>query len=91
MRCRFEWDPAGAERNLRKAWHCIGHAISVFDGDRAAREDDPEPDEERFRITGITSDGRVLRVIYIERSGDRIRVISARTATKHEVKRYRQG
>lgn len=91
MRRHSEWDPAKAERNLRKHGIAFADAISVFDDNRAIVEDDPDPDEERFRVTGITSDGRVLRVVYAERSGYRIRIISARTATKHEVKAYRQG
>jgi uncharacterized DUF497 family protein len=63
----------------------------VFQDDRAIIEDDPDPDEERFRITGITATGRLLLVVYTERSGNRIRIISARRANKHEIKAYGQG
>lgn len=86
----FEWDPAKAATNFREHGIVFADTIDVFNDDRAIIEDDPDPDEERFRITGMTSAGRVLRVVYTER-GDSIRIISARKATKHEVKAYRQG
>jgi uncharacterized DUF497 family protein len=87
----FEWDEDKAATNLREHRVAFRDATSVFDDDRAVVEDDPDPDEERFRITGMSSTGRMLRVVYTERSDDRIRIISARKATKHEIKAYRQG
>ncbi len=86
---RFEWDPAKAATNLRKHRVAFQDAASVFDDDRAIIEDDPDPHEERFRITDLSSAGRLLFVVYTERGGDRIRIISARRATKHEIKAYR--
>ena len=88
---RFEWDPAKAATNLREHRVAFADATTAFDDDRAIVEDDPDPDEERFKITGLTSAGRLVVVIYTERSGGRIRIISARKATKHEIKAYRQG
>ncbi|WP_281004822.1 BrnT family toxin [Mesorhizobium hawassense] len=46
-------------------------------------------EEERFIGIGIIS-GLVLTVVYTER-GDRIRLISARKATRHEQKAYDQA
>lgn len=88
---RFEWDPAKAATNLRDHQIAFPDATTVFGDDRAFIEDDPDPDEERFKITGLTSAGRLVAVIYTERSGGRIRIISARKATKHEIKAYRHG
>jgi uncharacterized protein len=42
--------------------------------------------EARFVIAGM-ADGRLLRVVYNERN-DRIRIISARKATRHEQREY---
>jgi len=47
---------------------------------------DSEPSEVRSVITGIVNDV-VLTVVYTERD-ERIRIISARKATKHEQKEY---
>ena len=58
----------------------------MFDDDRALDEEDPDPDEDRRKIIGMVA-GRVLVVVYTERE-DRIRIISARKANKHEVKAY---
>ncbi|MBZ9845240.1 BrnT family toxin [Mesorhizobium sp. CA5] len=46
-------------------------------------------EEERFIGIGIVN-GLVLTVVYTER-GDRIRLISARKATRHEQKAYDQA
>jgi uncharacterized DUF497 family protein len=66
-------------------------AVAVFKDDYAIEEPDADPDETRFKITGISPAVGVLVVIYAERGGDKIRIISARKASKHEIKRYRQG
>jgi len=44
--------------------------------------------EERFLIVGRTKSGLILSVVYTER-GERIRIISARRATKSEREKYR--
>ena len=87
----FEWDPAKAARNLREHGIAFEEAITVFDDDRAIVEVDPNPDEARFKVIGMAAAGRVLAVIYTERGEDRVRIISAWKATKHEIKAYRQG
>ena len=48
---------------------------------------DDEPDEERFVALGIGSRGRILVVVYTTR-GDRVRIISARKATRQERSQY---
>jgi len=47
-------------------------------------------DEERFVTIGVGSIGRILVVVYTVR-GDRIRIISARKATRHERLQYEGG
>ena len=87
MRRRFEWDLAKAARNLRKHGVTFEDATDVFYDDRAVIEDDPDPDEERFTIIGMSRRGLLL-VVYIERREDATRIISARKAANHEIRAY---
>src|SRR5687767_1435874 len=66
----FEWDPAKAAINLRKHRVAFEDAISIFYDDWAVIEDDPDPDEVRFRIIGTTARGMLLVVVYTERGND---------------------
>ena len=60
----------------------------VFEDDFAVEWPDADLPygEMRFVITGMV-DGRLRRVAYTERN-DRIRIISARKATRHEQREY---
>jgi hypothetical protein len=84
----FEWDEAKNEANLKK--HKVGFraAIGVFYDAFAVEVEDRSGTygEERCVITGMAA-GVLLSVVYTERH-PRIRIISARKATKHEQKRY---
>jgi uncharacterized DUF497 family protein len=85
---QFEWSDAKARANLKKHEVSFQEARRVFD-DPAARDEVDDRDEygeDRFTITGIVN-GRLLTVAYAERQG-RIRIISARKATRHEQDRY---
>ena len=86
----FEWNPNKPAMNLRDHGVAFDDAVEVFNDDSAIDEVDDDPDETRFRITGLAPAVGVI-VIYTERGRDRIRIISARKATRHEVKTYRQG
>ena len=84
----FEWNDAKAQSNLAK--HGVGFeaAYRVF-GDAFALDrldSEIEPCEMRYLITGMVN-GVLLTVVYTER-GDRIRIISARKATRHEQREY---
>ena len=83
----FEWDPNKAASNLRKHGVRFAEAATVFEDDAMLTMPDDEPDEERFVAIGIGSMGRVLVVVYTTR-GDRIRIISARKATRQERSQY---
>jgi uncharacterized DUF497 family protein len=83
----FEWDPNKAASNLRKHGVRFAEAVTVFDDDAMLTMPDDEPDEERFVAIGIGSMGRVIVVVYTTR-GDRIRIISARKATRQEQSQY---
>ncbi len=84
----IEFDPAKARANLRK------HRVSFADAEQALRDpqgltiEDPDAEgEQRFVTLGSDSLGRVLVVVYTLR-GDRVRLISARKASKGEVRKY---
>ncbi len=86
----FEWDPVKALSNLRK--HAVGfpEATTVF-RDRLARLQ-PERvvhDEQREVMVGLSSAGRLLVVVFVDRG--RIRIISARRATPFERNAYEEA
>jgi uncharacterized DUF497 family protein len=87
----FEWDDRKAASNLRKHHVSFGLARLVFADPSSAIDDaDEDEPEDRSRRIGI-AEGIVLVVIYTMR-GERVRIISARKASKREQDNYfRQG
>lgn len=88
---KFEWDENKAEANLRKHGVSFDEAATVLQNLRAAEFPDPEHSgtEERWIAIGHSSSGRLLVVCYTEPHGA-IRIISARKATKNEIKIYEE-
>jgi uncharacterized DUF497 family protein len=87
----FEWDPAKASANVRKHGISFDEARSVFYDEFAVQffDDDHSADDERFLLLGMSSGARVLLVCHCERdSGNVVRIISARKATKRECTFY---
>jgi len=85
---RFQYDPSKAASNLKKHGVSFADTEAVFLDPLAIHQVDPDSeDEERFVAVGMGSAGIVLVVIYTLR-GEEIRLISARRATRHEVKSY---
>lgn len=87
----FEWDPEKARANLRKHGVSFDEAATVFLDVLSLTGDDPDHSvgEERFVTFGLSSTGRLLVVGYTERS-ERIRIISARLATRAERRLYEE-
>jgi uncharacterized protein len=83
---RFEWDDAKADANIRKHGVTFEDTRRVFDDPNALMESHDDTDETRDLTIGVTSE-KVLFVVSTER-GDRIRIISARRATRHEQDHY---
>lgn len=96
MRYYFDWDPNKAKANLKK--HGIGfeqastifldpRMITVFDGEHSGHED-------RWATIGIDKNGSLLVVVHtfqqLDANCSRIRMISARKATKREIKQYQE-
>ena len=91
MELKFEWHGAKAEANLQAHSVSFDLAKTVFrDAPAVERLDDREDyGEERFLIIGMAEGELLLFVAYTERE-DRIRIISARRATKYEQADYFQ-
>ncbi len=92
MKSNFEWDTDKAEKNILKHNVDFDEASSVFDDPMFITFLDEEHtiDEERYITIGLSNKGRLLLVAHAERS-DRIRIISARKATKNEEKFYQEA
>ena len=88
----YEWDPRKAKENLRKHGISFEEAATVFLDPMALTFPDPDhSDEEDREITiGITTKHRVVFVSQCQQ-GYRIRLISARKATRKERKQYEEG
>jgi len=84
----YEWDPAKNRANVAKHGVDLADAVAVFEDDLALTRPDPASrGESRFVTLGLDAFGRHLVVVFTER-GARVRIISARLATKPERKAY---
>ena len=87
----FEWDAEKAQANLRKHRVPYFKATLVFeDPARQVRPDDSDDfEEERWTVLGYV-EPYVLFVVFTHRQ-KRIRLISARKATRNEQQHYGAG
>ena len=84
----FRWDRRKAARNLRDHGVALEAACEAF-FDPFVRWIGAEvvDEEERERMIGMTTDWRLLLVVYLEQK-DAFRLISARPATREERRAY---
>jgi uncharacterized protein len=93
---QFEWDPVKARRNLKDHGIAFERAATIFLDPQALSEFDEEHSqaEDRWITLGLDRSGSLLVVChtYHEETavGARIRLISARKATKNEARQYRR-
>ena len=89
---KFEWDPRKAALNLQKHGVSFEEASAVFGDPLAGTIADPvhSTGEARFVTIGMTPARRLIVVVHTERE-DRIRIISARPATRPEKKKHEEG
>lgn len=90
---RFDWDERKNKSNRTKHAVWFEEAQSVFDDPHARVFYDPDHSEEedRFILLGVSLVGRTLVVVHCYREADSlIRIISARKATKKEVRIYEE-
>jgi uncharacterized DUF497 family protein len=88
----FERDSAKAAANVKKYGVSFEEAVSALRDDLAAIARDLEHSVAEFRFItfGISAHGRLLAVSHTER-GNKIRIISARLATRTERKIYEES
>lgn len=80
----FEWDPAKAAINRRKHGVSFEEASEVFsDAPRVMSDLEHSDVEDRYLAIGFSDRGRMLVVSHVYRDG-RVRIISARLATKRD-------
>ncbi len=89
MKQAFEWDAKKAQSNLKKHGIAFDEGLTVFLDPLSITINDPDhSDQEQRHIDIGTSDrGRVLVVVYTERSAN-LRIISCRKATVAERQFY---
>ena len=91
MELHFEWDPRKSVGNKLKHGVSFDEAKTVFADEHALLIADPDHSEreERFILLGLSSLLRTLVVCHCYRAGEgRVRIISARKATKCEQDEY---
>ena len=93
----FDWDPNKARNNLKKHRVSFEHAAEIFLDPSAISILDKEhwDQEERWVTLGMDSNGIALLIVHTFREVSEnqwnIRIISARKATKKEIKQYEEG
>jgi hypothetical protein len=87
----FEWDEDKARGNVAKHGVSFEEASTVFSDPFELMIHDPvhSDEEDRFVSLAESSNRRLLVVVFTER-GKRIRIISARKATRGERKKYEE-
>jgi len=92
MATHFEWDPVKARNNLAKHDVDFEEASTVFDDLQfiSFLDEEHSAEEDRYITVGMSSKHRLLMVAHTERNG-KIRIISARKATRNEEKFYHEA
>lgn len=96
MRYNFDWDPSKAQQNIRKHTVSFERAATVFrDPNQISIYDEAHSDDEDRWITlGLSQEGNLLVVVHTflqtSESSVSIRIISARKATRAEVRNYEE-
>jgi hypothetical protein len=83
----YEWDSAKAKSNQEEHGVDFADAVQLFDNPYLNKDDADAVGEQVFVALGMDNLGRLLVVVYTYRK-DRIRLISARKATRKEGKEY---
>lgn len=88
----FEWDDGKAKLNIEKHGVTFEEASTIFADPLALTIYDSiySEDEDRYITLGESQRRRLLVVVFTDRD-DRIRIISARVATRRERRDYEEG
>ena len=89
MGYEFEWDPIKAASNLRDHGVSFEEASTVFADPLALTGYDPDHshEEDRYITMGTSLEGRLLVLSHTDRE-DRVRIVSAREASRRERRDY---
>jgi uncharacterized DUF497 family protein len=92
---QFEWDPTKARQNAKKHRVTFERGATVFkDPNALSLFDDEHSEEERWITLGLDETGVLLVTSHTyDEEGEnraRVRLISARKATKNEKKQYQR-
>lgn len=85
----FEWDEGKRQSNKKKHGVDFAKASKIFRKETVDFEDTRAYNEQRYLAIG-EAEGSVLTVVYTYRN-DKIRIISARKASKNEKRIYYQS
>lgn len=85
----FEWDPAKAAANKRKHGVSFEEAAACF-ADEHGRYYPDRRHHDRFILVASSPKGRLIYTVHAEIDEGRIRIISARLATRLERRRYEE-
>jgi hypothetical protein len=88
----FEWNPDKAALNVEKHGVSFQEAATVFNDPLSVTFPDPDHSmgESRYVIIGISRLAQLLVVAHTDR-GEKVRIISARKATRQEKRFYEEG
>jgi uncharacterized DUF497 family protein len=88
----FEWDSTKAKKNIKIHGVSFDEASTAFKDTLSLTIYDPlhSDDEHRQILIGNSYQNRLLVIVHTERR-DKIRIISARKATKHERNQYEEN
>jgi hypothetical protein len=88
----FEWGPEKAAANVRKHGVSFQEAATVFADPLSLTYYDPDhsSEESRYLTVGLSRARRLLIIAHTDR-GANIRIISARKATRREIRQYEEG
>jgi uncharacterized DUF497 family protein len=89
VRLRFEWDSAKALANRRKHGVSFHEAATCFEDKHGVYYPD-RAHAERFVLLAISGRQRLVVTVHAEIDADRIRIISARKATRGERRHYEE-
>jgi uncharacterized DUF497 family protein len=92
MGMEFEWDEAKADLNEQIHGVSFAEALTVFGDPLALTAFDPDHSdtEDRFLTMGTSVEEHLLVVSHTDRD-DRVRIISARKASRRERRDYEDG
>lgn len=88
----FDWNPDKAALNFEKHGISFQEAATVFNDPLSMTFPDPDHSigESRYVMIGLSRFGQLLVIAHTDRE-EKVRIISARKATRQEKRFYEQG